>query len=140
MPTVLITAANRGIGLEFVRQYLAEGWLVFPACRQPAKANELEGLASGAGKALTVVAMDVTAAKSVGDAARQLKGEAIDLLATAPGSQERQGRKPAQRRLLSRKRMLGPFLSLTTPKVPVCAGSAEHAPGHDKSFPGQPCI
>src|SRR5262249_59643163 len=32
-----------------------------------------------------------------------------------------------------------PFLSLDNQKRPVCAGSAEHAPRHSESFPGQPC-
>ena len=34
MPTVLVTGANRGLGLEFVRQYLAEGWQVIACCRR----------------------------------------------------------------------------------------------------------
>ena len=35
MPSVLITGANRGIGLEFTRQYAAEGWTVIATCRNP---------------------------------------------------------------------------------------------------------
>lgn len=35
MFTVLITGANRGLGLEFVQQYLAKGWNVLAACRAP---------------------------------------------------------------------------------------------------------
>lgn len=35
MPTVLITGANRGIGLEFARQYLADGWEVIATARDP---------------------------------------------------------------------------------------------------------
>jgi NAD(P)-dependent dehydrogenase (short-subunit alcohol dehydrogenase family) len=34
MPSVLITGANRGIGLEFARQYAADGWDVIAAARQ----------------------------------------------------------------------------------------------------------
>ena len=34
MPTVLITGANRGIGLEFTRQYLADGWDVIATARE----------------------------------------------------------------------------------------------------------
>jgi NAD(P)-dependent dehydrogenase (short-subunit alcohol dehydrogenase family) len=36
MPAVLITGANRGLGLEFAHQYLADDWLVLAACRNPA--------------------------------------------------------------------------------------------------------
>src|SRR5215471_1180140 len=32
-----------------------------------------------------------------------------------------------------------PFLSLDNQKEPICIGSAEHAPRHSESFPGQPC-
>jgi NAD(P)-dependent dehydrogenase (short-subunit alcohol dehydrogenase family) len=35
MPNVLITGANRGIGLEFARQYSADGWQVIATVRQP---------------------------------------------------------------------------------------------------------
>lgn len=41
MPRILVTGANRGIGLEFVRQYAAEGWSVLAACRDPQGADEL---------------------------------------------------------------------------------------------------
>lgn len=34
MPTVLVTGANRGLGLEFVRQYKAEDWEVIATARQ----------------------------------------------------------------------------------------------------------
>jgi NAD(P)-dependent dehydrogenase (short-subunit alcohol dehydrogenase family) len=81
----LITGANRGIGLEFVRQYLKEGWRVFAACRKPQSAKELKGLAPGAGKALTLLKMDVTDPDSVGDAARELEDEAVDLLINCAG-------------------------------------------------------
>ena len=42
MPTVLITGANRGIGLEFARQYSADGWEVIATARQ--SSSELEEL------------------------------------------------------------------------------------------------
>lgn len=42
MPTVLVTGANRGIGLEFARQYSADGWTVIATARQ--SSPELEAL------------------------------------------------------------------------------------------------
>jgi NAD(P)-dependent dehydrogenase (short-subunit alcohol dehydrogenase family) len=42
MPTALITGANRGLGLEFVRQYRADGWEVIATARQASP--ELDGL------------------------------------------------------------------------------------------------
>jgi NAD(P)-dependent dehydrogenase (short-subunit alcohol dehydrogenase family) len=37
---VLITGANRGLGFEFARQYSAEGWRIFAACRNPDAASK----------------------------------------------------------------------------------------------------
>lgn len=45
MPTVFITGANRGIGLEFARQYAADGWTVIATVRDPAAAEELKAVA-----------------------------------------------------------------------------------------------
>ena len=59
-PVALITGANRGLGLEFTRQYINDGWRVFAACRDPACASELQRLAKDAGGKLAIVAMDVT--------------------------------------------------------------------------------
>ncbi|MFN3820517.1 SDR family oxidoreductase [Blastomonas sp.] len=42
MPTVLITGANRGLGLEFARQYAADGWTVIATARNPDAATELK--------------------------------------------------------------------------------------------------
>jgi NAD(P)-dependent dehydrogenase (short-subunit alcohol dehydrogenase family) len=44
MPTVLITGANRGIGLEFARQYSNEGWDVIATARDPNDADDLKQL------------------------------------------------------------------------------------------------
>jgi NAD(P)-dependent dehydrogenase (short-subunit alcohol dehydrogenase family) len=44
MPTVFITGANRGIGLEFARQYAADGWRVLATARDPQGASELNAL------------------------------------------------------------------------------------------------
>ena len=44
MPTVLVTGANRGIGLELARQYAEAGWNVIAAARDPSSADELNAL------------------------------------------------------------------------------------------------
>src|SRR5690606_23112090 len=44
--TVLITGANRGIGLEFARQYGERGYRVLATCREPAAAAELAALSA----------------------------------------------------------------------------------------------
>ena len=57
--TVLITGANRGLGLEFTRQYAAKGWIVIATARQPEAADELNSLAAKSPR-VRVEAMDVT--------------------------------------------------------------------------------
>jgi NAD(P)-dependent dehydrogenase (short-subunit alcohol dehydrogenase family) len=52
MLTTLITGANRGLGFEFARQYLADGWQVYAACRDPSFASQLHRLADGSGQKL----------------------------------------------------------------------------------------
>ena len=44
--TVLVTGANRGLGLEFTRQYLERGWRIIATCRNPGKAEVLNALAA----------------------------------------------------------------------------------------------
>jgi NAD(P)-dependent dehydrogenase (short-subunit alcohol dehydrogenase family) len=51
MPSALITGANRGLGLEFARQYLADGWHVYAGCREPNSASELRRVADPNGQA-----------------------------------------------------------------------------------------
>jgi NAD(P)-dependent dehydrogenase (short-subunit alcohol dehydrogenase family) len=83
--TVLITGANRGLGFEFARQYATDGWRVFAACRNPATASELRRLAQDRRGRLTIVAMDVTDAECVKNAATQLQNVAIDVLINSAG-------------------------------------------------------
>lgn len=60
----LVTGANRGIGLEFVRQLLARGDRVIAACRHPGKASALNALAGEHPGRLHVLPLDVADAKS----------------------------------------------------------------------------
>jgi NAD(P)-dependent dehydrogenase (short-subunit alcohol dehydrogenase family) len=85
MPSALITGANRGLGLEFARQYAADGWQVYAACRDPASASELRRLAESSGHKLRILALDVTDPESVKAAATELDGQAVDLLLNNAG-------------------------------------------------------
>jgi NAD(P)-dependent dehydrogenase (short-subunit alcohol dehydrogenase family) len=93
MAAILITGANRGLGFEFASQYLADGWRVFAACRNPDAASKLRCLAQDTGGMLNVVAMDVTDAESVRNATTQLKDVAIDVLINSAGIAGASGQK-----------------------------------------------
>ena len=85
MGSVLVTGANRGLGLEFARQYAADGWEVHAACREPGEARELRELSAGSGGRVRVVGLDVTDSASVRAAAMQLADTPIDLLINNAG-------------------------------------------------------
>jgi NAD(P)-dependent dehydrogenase (short-subunit alcohol dehydrogenase family) len=79
MRNVLITGASRGLGLEFVRQYGADGWSVIACCRHPKAARSLAG--SGA----DVVKLDVTDARDVTALSKRLAATPIDLFVCNAG-------------------------------------------------------
>lgn len=83
-PTVLITGANRGIGLEFARQYAARGWKVIATARDPAKANELQTLAAANPK-LRVEKLDVADNAAILTLAAKYRGQPIDVLLNNAG-------------------------------------------------------
>ena len=85
MPTTLITGANRGIGLEFAKQYAADGWNVIATCRNPESASDLNDLAASSGGAVEVFALDAAMSSSVRLAAEKLAGKSIDLLLNNAG-------------------------------------------------------
>ena len=65
MQHILVTGANRGLGLEFTRQYLRRGEHVFAACRQPATAAALHTLQTKYPQRLAMVALDVADADTI---------------------------------------------------------------------------
>jgi NAD(P)-dependent dehydrogenase (short-subunit alcohol dehydrogenase family) len=58
--SIFITGTNRGIGLAFVREYLARGERVFAACRAPESASHLQQLKQTYGDQLILLPLDVT--------------------------------------------------------------------------------
>lgn len=85
MTTILVTGANRGLGLEFVRQYAAEGVHVHAACRNPDKADALNALAASSKGLVKVHAMNVADAASVTACAKALEGTALDIIINNAG-------------------------------------------------------
>ena len=79
--TVLITGAGRGLGLEFARQYAADGWRVIACCRSPDKAPELKKL----GRHVEAHALEVTSQDSIRHLAKALNGTPIDVLINNAG-------------------------------------------------------
>ena len=85
MKTALITGANRGIGLEFARQYAADGWRILACARNVEKADDLNALAAKHPAQVIVHALDVANHVQIDDLARSLSGESIDLLINNAG-------------------------------------------------------
>ena len=85
MTTTLITGANRGIGLELVRQYAAEGWRVLACCRQPDSADALNKLALQHPALVHLHQLDVTDLAQIDHLAKTLADESIDLLMNNAG-------------------------------------------------------
>jgi NAD(P)-dependent dehydrogenase (short-subunit alcohol dehydrogenase family) len=85
MQTVLVTGSNRGIGLEFCKQYAADGWQVIACSRFPAQADTLNKLAAAHPDRVKVHALDVGNRAQVEDLAQSLRDESIDLLINNAG-------------------------------------------------------
>lgn len=81
---VLITGANRGIGLEFTKQYAKDGWNVLACCRHPQSAIDLTALAA-AHSNVKIHTLDVADFTQIDALATQLKGESIDVLINNAG-------------------------------------------------------
>lgn len=76
--TVLITGANRGIGLTLAQRYLELGDKVIAGVRKPAEAEALRNLDGG--DRLRILELDIASTSSILSAAGQLGGEALDIL------------------------------------------------------------
>jgi NAD(P)-dependent dehydrogenase (short-subunit alcohol dehydrogenase family) len=131
----LVTGANRGLGLEFVRQLLARGDRVVATCRHPGKATALNALAGEHPGRLHVLPLDVADPRAIAELQRELllladDGDRLDLLVNGAGvlhSGERFGSVSAVNLDDSfRTNAMGPFL-LTQALAPRLADGARVA-------------
>jgi NAD(P)-dependent dehydrogenase (short-subunit alcohol dehydrogenase family) len=82
--TVLITGANRGIGLEFAKRYAARGWRVIATCRDPDAAAALKEL-TGRSPNVTIERLDVVDHRGIDALAAKYSGQPIDVLLNNAG-------------------------------------------------------
>jgi len=86
---ILITGANRGIGLEMTRQALARGDNVIAACRAPDKAAALDELAAAHSDALTIIGLEARTEASFQAAAAMTTP--LDLVVANAGTMNARG-------------------------------------------------
>jgi NAD(P)-dependent dehydrogenase (short-subunit alcohol dehydrogenase family) len=85
MTTILITGANRGLGLELTKQYLDEGAIVHACARKPEQAKDLIALAAGSKGKLTLHTLDVTSDASIQHLQREIADAPVDILIANAG-------------------------------------------------------
>lgn len=84
MNSILITGSNRGLGLEWVRQYADSGWRVYATCRFPEQATALQQMAA-AQTNISIHRLDVTRPAELHSLVDELDGCAIDILVNNAG-------------------------------------------------------
>lgn len=85
VPTVFITGANRGLGLEFVKQYADRGWNVIATSRRPEAAEQLQAIASRHKGLVTIEQLDVTDNDRIAFLAEKYTDTPIDVLLNNAG-------------------------------------------------------
>ena len=85
MPSMLVTGASRGLGLEMVRQFVGDGWRIYACCRAPETAADLAALAAESDGAITLHTLDVSKPEQVRALADEFRGTPIDMLVNNAG-------------------------------------------------------
>lgn len=83
---ILITGANRGLGLEFVRQYANQDTKIFACCREPSEAKDLKALQKDHAN-IFIYQLDVTSASQIAALAKEIS-QPIDILISNAGKME----------------------------------------------------
>ncbi len=81
--TILITGANRGLGLEFTTQYAKDGWQVLACCKDPSQANDLQALQKQFPQ-IEIHSLDVTDESQIKSLQQEIK-QPIDILLNNAG-------------------------------------------------------
>lgn len=125
-PTVLITGANRGLGLEFTRQYAARGWNVIATARKPDVAEALQALAADHAN-IKLEQLDVTDFVRIDALAEQYLDQPIDVLLNNAGLSG----SPSPKQLLRRLEydLFDAYMHTNALGPPTGSGSRFRAPG-----------
>lgn len=94
MANILITGSNRGIGLEFVKQYAHQGHHILACCRTPDEAKELNQLHEQFPNHIQIHTLDVGNFEQIETLAEELYSTAIDVLISNAGIYLGQGQSP----------------------------------------------
>ena len=86
MKTILITGANRGLGLGFTRHYLEAGHRVYATARNPQECSEFDELQQEAGRRFSSLQLDVASEMSIAALAGNLAGVELDLVLNNAGT------------------------------------------------------
>lgn len=90
-PNVLIIGANRGLGLEWTRQWLARNANVYATARRPDEARTLKQLQQETGDRLSIHQADVASDESIRRLADELDSLSLDILIHNAGVGGRDG-------------------------------------------------